>query len=117
MTVSMKEYVGVPRDKVDNFLGNQLVYVAWDHHLLFATSFQLCVPPQMTFAELVQGPLTQLLAPDPDAAAIEWEEVEWLKGNEPFTPDFSKTLEENGIGHKNQLRMRTPGLNTLCGGS
>lgn len=117
MTVSTKEYIGVPRDKVENFLGNQLVYLAWDQHLLFATSFQLCLPPQMTFAELVRGPLTMLLAPDPDAAAISWGDVEWLKGNEPFVPDDAKTLEENGIRHKEQLRMRTPGLNTLCGGS
>lgn len=117
MTVSMKEYVGVPRDRVDNFLGNQLVYFSWDHHLLFAAPFLLCVPPQMTFAELVQGPVSQLLAPDPDAAAIDWQGVEWLKGAEPFTPDFDRALEENGIGHKDQLRMRTPGLNTLCGGS
>lgn len=117
MTVSTKEYIGVPRDKVENFLGNQLVYFSWDHHLLFAASFQICVPPQMSFRDLIQGPVSQLLAADPDATAIDWPAVEWLKGTEPFTPDFDKTLEENGIGHKDQLRMRTPGLNTLCGGA
>ena len=50
---------------------------------------------------------------DPDAAAIDWSTVEWLKANQPWTPDFSLSLAANGIGHKDQLRFRTAGVNTL----
>ncbi len=113
--VATQEYLGVPADLMANYHGDQLVYASWDHHLMFAAPFILCVPPAMPFADLVQGPITQLIAPDPDAAKIEWSRVEWLKGNKPFLPDFSRSLAENGVGHKAQLRFRTPGLNTVCG--
>lgn len=108
-----KDYVGVPRDLVENFHGKQLVYVAWDHHLLFAAPFLLCLPPETSFRALVEGPLTALLQPDPDAAAIDWSTVEWLKANRPWVPDFDGSLAENGIRHKDQIRMRTPGLDWL----
>jgi len=45
--------------------------------------------------------------------AIDWTKVEWLKSNQPWTPDFDASLAANGIGHKDQLRLRTAGLNSL----
>lgn len=118
MTVAaIKEYVGVPRDRVENFNGKQLVYASWDHHLLFAAPFLLCVTPQTTFRELVEGPLSALVQPDPDGAAIDWAKVEWRKSNQPWTPDFDRSLADNGIGHKDQIRFRTPGLTTLAVGA
>ncbi|MBN9695139.1 MAG: phenol hydroxylase subunit P4 [Zoogloea sp.] len=114
MTVAaIKEYLAVPRDRVENFHGKQLVYVSWDRHLLFAAPFLLCLPPETPFRELVNGPLAMLLQADPDAAAIDWTKVEWLKSNQPWTPDFDASLAANGIGHKDQLRLRTAGLNSL----
>ncbi len=110
---AIKEYTAVPRDGVANFHGKQLVYASWDHHLLFAAPFLLCVPPGMPFGELVSGPLSMLVQADPDAAAIDWKRVEWLKANQPWVPDFNASLEANGITHKTQLRFRTPGLNSL----
>ncbi|MDV7210192.1 phenol hydroxylase subunit P4 [Azotobacter beijerinckii] len=112
--VARKEYVAVPRDRVENFHGKQLVYVSWDHHLLFAAPFLLCLPPQTAFGELLDSALQPLLQADPDAAAIDWGKVEWLKDNQPWVPDFERSLADNGIAHKGQLRMRTPGLNSLC---
>lgn len=114
MTVrSTKEYVGVPRDVQANFNGNQIVFVCWEQHLLFAAPFMIVVPPEMKFLELVAGPLSGLMQPDPDAAAVKWEEVEWLKSNQPFRPDFNASISENGIGHKEQLRFRSKGKNTF----
>lgn len=102
-----------PRDLVGNFAGKQIVYATWDRHMLFAAPFLICLPPETSFGEFVSGPLAQLLSIDPDAAAIDWTKVEWLKGNRPFAPDFALSLAENGIGHKQQLRFRTPGLNSV----
>lgn len=110
---ALKDYSFAPRDLAENFHGKQIVYVTWDHHLLFAAAFLICVPPETPFKDMVGGPLTALLQLDPDAASIDWSKVEWLKSNEPFSPDFSKSLAQNGIRHKDQLRMRTPGLNSL----
>lgn len=111
--VSTKEYIAVPRDRVENYHGNQLVYASWDHHQLFAAPFLLHVAPQMLFRELVEGMLTALVQPDPDAQKIDWKKVEWLKSNQPWTPDFERSIADNGIGHKDQIRFRTPGLNSL----
>lgn len=114
MTVTArKPYVGVPRDSMGNFHGNQLVYVSWDRHLLFASASIYCVSPQMTFREFVENAVAAIVAPDPDASRIDWRKVEWLKSNEPWVPDFDATLAANGIRHKDQIRFRTPGLNSL----
>ncbi len=110
---ALKEYIGVPGDTVANFNGKQLVYVSWDQHLLFAAPFLLCLPPQTTFRELVEGPLTALIQPDPDAKSVDWTKVEWFKSNQPWTPNFERSLTDNSIGHKDQIRFRTPNLNTL----
>lgn len=114
---SIGEYVGVPRDLVENFAGKQLVYVNWQHHLMFAAPFLLCLEPETPFGDLVNGPLSQLIAADPDSGRVDWDTVEWWMRGERFTPDMSKSLAENGIEHKDHLVFVTPGLNTLCGGT
>lgn len=110
---ALKEYIGVPRDSVEHFGGKQILYVSWDHHLLFASPLMLCLPADMPFADMVNGPLKALIQPDPDSAAVDWDKVEWLKGGKPWTPDTGAGLAANGIAHKEQLRFRTPGLNSL----
>ena len=81
-----KEYVGVSRDAVANFNGKQLVYASWDQHLLFAAPFLMCVPIETTFRELVNGPLTALIQPDPDAAQVDWAQVKWQFRSKPPIP-------------------------------
>jgi len=107
---AIKEYVGVPRDVVANFHGNQLVYICWDGHLMYAAPFIFPVAPTMRFEDI----LTQLVAPviqgHPDAAKIDWRKTTWEKAEKPWTPAFDKTVAENGIVHKEHLRFRTPGL-------
>lgn len=110
---AISEYTATPRDVVANFHGKQLVYVSWDRHLLFAAPFLLCLPPDTIFRDMVMGPLTQLLQADPDAAAIDWASVTWMRGTQPWTPDFDATLDANGITHKTQLRFATSGVNSL----
>ena len=63
--------------------------------------------------ELIHTQLMPLLQSDPDAIAIDWDSVEWMKGTEAWVPNFEQSLAENGIRHKQQLRMRTPGLQSL----
>jgi len=111
---STKDYVGVPRDSEAGFGGKQLVYASWDGHLLFAAPFMLAATPDTPFGELVHGQIAGLIAPDPDASSIDWDTVEWRLGNEPWTPDFSRSLADNGVRHKMEVRFHTPGLNTLC---
>lgn len=112
---STKEYIGVPRDVVENFNGKQLVYVSWDHHLLFAAPFLICVPPETTFGDMVEQSLMPLLAPDIDSKEIDWSSANWLMSNQEFVPNFDASLKDNGVVHKANLRFQTPGLNTVCG--
>lgn len=111
--IALKPFIGRPADHVSRYHGDQLNYVSWDRHLMFAAPFILCVSPTMSFEELVKGPISALIQADPDAAQIDWNTVEWLKSNKPFVPRFDQTLAENGVTHKEQLRFHTPGLNTL----
>src|SRR3990167_5930676 len=71
---STKPYVAVPRDLVENFNGKQIVYVCWDHHMLFATPLLLVVEPEMSFGDLLENVVKPLIGPDPDAAAVRSEE-------------------------------------------
>ncbi len=111
---ALKPFVGVPADVVAHYHGDQLIYVSWDRHLMFAAPFILCVSPQMRFGDLVNGPIRDLIQADPDAPHIDWSAVKWLKAKQAFVPSFDRSLAENGVTHKDQLRFQTPGLNSLA---
>jgi phenol hydroxylase P4 protein len=110
---STKPYVGIPRDLVSNFLGKQIVYVCWDQHLLFAAPMMLVVEPTMLLKDLLDQVWKPLLAADPDVAALQWEQSQWLKSKQPWTPRLEASIADNGIAHKEQLLLRTPKLNSL----
>lgn len=110
---STKPYIGVPRDAVANFNGKQIVYVCWDRHLLFATPFMTVVEPGMRLRDYLENVVKPLMQPDPDAAAVDLARAEWVKDNRPWQPDFDASLAANGVVHKEQIRFRTPGLNSL----
>ncbi|MDN0083176.1 phenol hydroxylase subunit P4 [Crenobacter sp. SG2305] len=108
-------YQGEVRDRQENYHGNQLVYFGWDQHRLFCAAFALPLPPTMPFKALVSDVITPLLASHPEGAAIDWSRAEWLRSNEPFTPDPEASLADNGLGHKTLLRLRTPDLTGIDG--
>ena len=112
---SLKPYHGIAADTVGHYHGQQLIYLSWDHHLMFAAPFVVCVPPDLRFQDLVDTVLSPLIAADPDATEIRWEQVSWRMTDQPFSSTARMTLAENGIGHKALLRFHTPGLNSLCG--
>ena len=64
----------------------------------------------MPFGALTEAVLPTVLGPHPDFPHIQWDKVEWMLDGKPFTPDMSKSLQENGVGHKSLIRFRTPGL-------
>lgn len=121
MTVAaIKDYNFPPADSQDKFHGAQLLYVGWDQHLLFCAPYCFPLPGSMPFGALVEQVLPPAYSYHPEFKQIDWSQVQWLRGNgtaagEPFTPDFSKSLAENGLGHKDAIRFRTPGLNGIRG--
>lgn len=116
MTVAaITDYVGTPRDAVENFHGNQLLFVCWDKHLMIAAPFAFALPPTTRFGDMVAQNLAPMTLPHPDGAKVDWSKATWTRGGQPWQPDFSKTLAEQGLRHKEFLRVQTPGLEGLAG--
>ena len=112
---ALKEYCFEPRDAEKNFHGFRILYVGWDKHLMFASPFMFAVAPDTSFKDLVGRKLTDADEAHPDFSKVDWEKVEWLKNGQPWAPDFGKTMDGNGIVHKDLLRFRTPGLAGIDG--
>lgn len=112
---AIKEFVGVPKDIEANFHGNRLIYIGWDKHLMFYAPLCVALPPSMPFQQLIEDVIPNAWGSHPDLEKVEWEKVEWMRSGQAFTPEFSKSLEENGVRHKDILRMRTPGLDGING--
>jgi phenol hydroxylase P4 protein len=114
---AVKEYVGVAKDTHDKYRGAQLTYIGWLDHLMFCAPFAFPLPPDMPFGALVEAVLPGAFGYHPDFEKIDWSTAEWTLAGKPFTPDFSKSLAENGLKHKSSLTFRTPGLTGIKGSS
>lgn len=115
MTVAaVKPYKFPPRDGVEKFPA-PLLFIGWEDHLLFCAPHCLPLPPTMPFGALVSEVLPGVYGYHPDFSKIDWGKVQWFKSGKPFHPDASKSLAENGLGHKDVIRFRTPGLTGIKG--
>lgn len=103
-------YTGEKRDRVENFNGNQLLYIGWEDHLMYCAPLCIPVPPSLPFAALTQEIIPGLYALHPDMEKLDWSAVEWFRSGIRFTPDPEKSLLDNGLGHKASLKFRTPDL-------
>lgn len=102
-------YSGDVRDRVENYQGNYIVHIGWDHHLLYAAPQALVLSPDMQFDEFRKNVMPQSFGAHPDFAAIDWTSVQWKLNGEVFQPRANKTLKELGVGHKSSIRFVTPG--------
>ncbi len=109
------EYPVGNRDAVENFHGNQLVFIAWDEHLSFCSANAYPLPPEMPFGAIIEAVLPGIHGTHADFEKIDWSTVEWTLDGESLTPNPEVSLVENGIGHKSLLRFKTPGLNGHMG--
>ncbi|MDX1734331.1 MAG: phenol hydroxylase subunit P4 [Halioglobus sp.] len=109
------DYTGERLDRVENFNGNQLVYVGWDRHLLFCAPVAFLLPPDLPFSTLLEETIPGAFSLHPEFAQIDWQGVEWLLDDEAFTPDPGKSIAEQGVGHKSIIRFATPGLDGIQG--
>lgn len=108
---ALYDYQYPAADTQDKFHGNQLLYVGWDDHFMFAAPLAFALPPSTKFSELIEKYLTYSYSRHPEWAKIDFGSAVWLKSGKPFQPDMNKTLAEQGIKHKDALRLQTPGLN------
>jgi phenol/toluene 2-monooxygenase (NADH) P4/A4 len=97
-------------DRVENFGGNQVVYIQWQKHLSFCAAMAFPLPPAMPFGALVGELMPQFYSMHPDWKIIDWAAVQWTLDGEAFTPDLGKSLADNHVGHKSLIGFTTPGL-------
>ncbi len=102
-------------DALERYKGKQLVFVWWERHRMFSRPFVVAVPPATTFGAIVKKQLTDCFSYHPDFAQIDWDKAIWHNGKTEFKPDFDKSLADNGIGHKDLIRLTTPGLDGIAG--
>ena len=112
---AMGEFVGVSKDAEANFHGARVVYFGWDQHLMFYAPVTVPLPPTTTFNDIIGGVLPQLFSKHPEFADIDWDQAQWSRNGEAFSPDREGDLNANGIAHKTIVRFKTPGLNGLQG--
>ena len=113
--VAIGEYEFEAKDKLENFHGNQVVYVNWEKHLMFCAPLAFPLPPDMSFGDFANGLLPQFYGLHQEWPKVDWDKASWSLDSDPFIPDFSKSLLENGVGHKSVLRFTTPGLEGIDG--
>jgi phenol hydroxylase P4 protein len=114
---AVKEYAFEPKDKLENFHGNQLLYIGWEDHLMFCAPFAFPFPPNMPFQAILEQVLPGAFGYHPDFAKIDWNRAEWFKSGRPWQPEASKSIAENGLKHKDVIRFRIPGLKGIKGSS
>ncbi|MBS97503.1 MAG: phenol hydroxylase [Oceanospirillaceae bacterium] len=104
------DYKGEVKDRLENFHGNQIVYVGWDHHLMFCAAFAYPLPPETPFRTLRDEVMPEAFSLHPEWSRINWDTVTWLRNGEPFEPQLDVSLADQGIDHKSLLRFQTPEL-------
>lgn len=102
------------KDKRENFPA-PLLYIGWEDHLSFCAPVCIPLPGDTPFAALTGQVLPGVYGQHPDFASIDWNQTQWFKSGEPWQPDPGLTLEQNGLGHKDVIRFRTPGLTGIDG--
>lgn len=112
---AVSKYEFPAADTQDKFHGAQLLYIGWEDHLMFCSPFALPFPPGTRFGDIVSNVLPGVFGYHPDFAQIDWAKTEWFKSSQPWTPDFDKSLADNGLKHKDVIRFRTPGLTGIKG--
>jgi len=112
--VAIDRYSFPASDARENFPA-PLLYIGWEDHLLICAPVCLPLPSEMPFGTIAQNVLPGVYSYHPDFARIKWDEVQWFKSGQPWTPDPAKSLAENGLGHKDAIRFRTPGLTGIKG--
>lgn len=112
---TLGDYTFKSADALEHYKGRQLLYVNWERHRMFSRPFVLALPPETPFSEIVDKYMSECFSYHPDWQHIDWNTVIWQNGNTPFTPDLGKSLRDNGVGHKDLIRFRTPGLDGIAG--
>ncbi len=110
-------YPKIMKDSVDKFHGKQVVYVYWYGHVMVSSPMAFPLSPDMKFGDLVKEIISPMYKIEPDFKSLDFDKTEiiWEIDGKIVTPDFSKSLKENAIGHKSFVQFKTPALTGKLG--
>ena len=111
----VENYTGERLDAVENFHGNQVLYVSWDYHTMICAPVAFPVPPGMPFGKVIEELIPGAFGLHPEFGDIDWSTARWHLNGEAFSPDMDASLADQGIDHKSIVRFATPGLNGIKG--
>ncbi|MDD2895436.1 MAG: phenol hydroxylase subunit P4 [Aliarcobacter sp.] len=116
-TQSIGEYPIIMKDSLDKFHGNQLVFIYWHGHRVVCSPRAFPFPPEMPFGALISDIIPLTYSIEPDFADLDFDKTEviWEIDGKVVVPDFSKSLKENGVGHKSFITFITPSLTGKVG--
>ncbi|MGR8918305.1 MAG: phenol hydroxylase subunit P4 [Gammaproteobacteria bacterium] len=102
-------------NRVEGYGGDINFYIRWERHMLFACPSAYRAPVDMSWRDFCEGLARPDYAAHPDAAKLDFEACEWVKDDEPWQPEFDKSLKENGVDHMCYVSFRSPGLEGMLG--
>lgn len=115
MTLATLDTYDFPaKDKRENFPA-PLLYIGWEDHMSFCSPVCVPLPGDTPFGALTEQVLPGIYGQHPDFARIDWAQAEWFRSGQAWRPDPALSLADNGLGHKDVIRFRTPGLTGIEG--
>lgn len=111
------EYPTIIKDSVEKFNGNQLVLIYWQGRFLEGSVKSFPLPPEMPFGAIASDIIPAIYKIEPSFKDLDFDKTEviWEIDGKVVTPDFSKSLKENGVGHKSFIKLITPTLSGKIG--
>ena len=102
-------------NRAERYGGDINIYLRWQRHLMFACPAAYRVSPAMRLRDFLETMLKPDYAAHPDAARLDFTRCEWWLDQQPWQPDLSRSLADNGVGHMSYIEFGSPGLDGLHG--
>ncbi len=100
---ALGEYNFPSRSAQELYGDDILVHVVRKDTMFFCSPATFRAPKAMPFGEFYEGMVKPWVSSDPDFDGSK--ELSWKLVDADFAPDPAKSLEENGIQHKNTLSL------------
>lgn len=101
MIKSIGEYNFPSRSRQELYGDDILVHVLRRDSMFFCSAAAFRAPKAMKWSDFVAGMVMPYVTSDPDFDASK--PLSWKLVDDDFTPEADKSLEENGVRHKNTV--------------
>ena len=103
MIKSLGEYKFPSKSRQELYGDDILVHVWRKDSMFFCSPATFRAPKAMKWADFVDGMVMPYVTSDPDFDQSK--DLSWTLIGEAFSPDPEKSLDENGVQHKNTIAL------------